>query len=283
VDTVWWEIFVNTQYVKAIARHFCGQIMAQCKYVNPETGKQCGSWPYKDPADPACGYCSAHARKLKLIPEERLRVWKERLSTSLIKAHASKNFGLGAQDRREKQSARMTEADRKELEDKQKDEKGAAKKLIHSIFGDQDYDAPQMVQDYREANADFQYTEKIKKTLFIGWYLSDPATRKPATLLELCKLLNMQMAVGREWIESDWFANDLSAALKRTMKLAEPYLDRMNVCRALGGDFKSFQEYNKKYAKHAPIEGEESPEDMFSPEINDEVLGTETGREVVRS
>jgi hypothetical protein len=243
----------------------------ECKYVNPETGKHCGSFPCTKPEDPAYGYCTSHARKLKLLSPEKMAQWKEKLSVALRKSHQTKDFGLGAQARREKQGARMTAEAQHEQEVKQKEEKDAAQKLIHNIFGDQNYDAEQITQEFREANADFKWSDKVRKTIFIGWYLSDPATRKPGTLLELCKTLNMQMAVGREWIDSDWFANDLAAALRRTMKLAEPYLDRMNVCRALGGDFKSFQEYTKKFGKHEKAEGEEEVDDIFDPEINQKV------------
>ena len=221
------------------------------------------------------GYCFAHSVKLGLVSEEKIKKLRENQSVSALKARESPNWGKKAKEKRIKESVKLSEEKQRELEDKQKKDKEEAQQLIHSIFGDQGYDAGEIVREYKQANADFQYTDKIRKFIFIAWFLSDPATRIPGTLKELCTLLNMGMALARQWIDSDWFATDLHNALKKTMKLAVPYLARVTLGKALGGDFKALQEFNKMFGKHEPVEGEEDVDDMFDQGINEEVEAQE--------
>ena len=250
--------------------------MAQCLYKNPKTGDQCkNTWPCVTPGDPMYGYCFAHATKLGLVPEEKIKQQREKQSLSALKARESPNWGKKVKEKRIEASEKLSEEKRRELEERQKTEKEAAQQLIHNIFGDQGYNAIEIVQEYKDANADFTYTDKICKFIFIGWFLSDPGTRVPGTLKELCTLLNMGMALGRQWIDSDWFATDLHNALKKTMKLAVPYLARVTLGRALGGDFKALQEFNKMFGKHEPTEGEEDVDDMFEEGVRDEVQSME--------
>jgi len=246
--------------------------MAQCKYVNPKTGVQCGNtWPCSNAGDPMFGYCFAHARVLKLVPEEKAKLVEDKRHNAIIEAAKSPTWGFKAKEKRLKKAAEMSEEKKAEIAAKHESEKDEARKLIHSIFGDQNYDAKEIIQEYRDANADFTYDDKIAKTIFIGWYLSDPLTRNPLTLKELCSMLGMQMVVGRNWIDSDWFATDLHNALKKTMKLAVPYLARVTLGKALGGDFKALQEFNKMFGKHTPSEGEDDVDDIFDDDTREAV------------
>jgi len=246
--------------------------MAQCKYVNEKTGVQCKQgFPYSDSGHPGFGYCFKHAQVLKLIPDEELKKYEDKRNNAIIEAAKSPNWGKKAKAKRLAKAAEMSEEKKAELAAKHEGEKDEARKLIHSIFGDQNYDAAEIIQEYKDANADFTYDDKIAKTIFIGWYLSDPLTRNPLTLKELCSMLGMQMVVGRNWIDSDWFATDLHNALKKTMKLAVPYLARVTLGKALGGDFKALQEFNKMFGKHTPSEGEEDVNEIFDDDTREAV------------
>jgi hypothetical protein len=221
------------------------------------------------------GYCFAHASKLGLVPAERIKEQREKQSVAALKARESPSWGKQVKEKRIAASEKLSVEKRQEIEEKQKTEKEAAQQLIHSIFGDQGYDAVEIVQEYKDANADFKYTDKIRKFIFIGWFLSDPASRIPGTLKELCTLLNMGMALGRSWIDSEWFATDLHNALKKTMKLAVPYLARVTLGKALTGDFKALQEFNKMFGKSESTGGDEDVDDIFESDITEEVQSGE--------
>lgn len=243
----------------------------QCEYVDGKTGKRCeNKWACSTAGDSKYGYCFAHALKLGKVPvEEANRVQEKRIG-KIRESAKSKDWGRIMALKKAGMSAR-TPAEKKradaEAKIKEASEKEKVQKLIHQIFNDQNFDAREMIKEMKENSADFDYSDKLKKFIFITWFVSDPMTRQPVTLRELCLLLGINQATGRQWVDSDWFVSEMYASLNKTMKLAMPFLARMNLGKALGGDFKAFVEFVKQFGKHDVAPGEEDWEETLGKDV----------------
>ena len=166
----------------------------------------------------------------------------------------------------------LSEEAQKKIEQEKKKEIEEAQSLIHKILGDQNYDAAVMFKDVKELGGiDLKSDHQAKKLIFMQWFLADPKTRKPETLYELCKILEVPMTTGRGWMESDWFVSDMHGAMQKNMKLAMPYLARMVLGKAIGGDFNAIKEFLKVFGKHEKKEGESDWNDLFDETILSEV------------
>jgi hypothetical protein len=252
----------------------------QCKAIIEKglrAGQQCqNTWPISDVNDPAYGYCFKHAVAKGLIPKDRVDAANSNRIAAIVKAQGKRKtgeWGRKTADKREKVAEK--EGAERLAEDKEKSERlqEKTKELLHKILGDLDFDAEELMADLKDGANNLAVTKDIQKFIFIGWHVADVGTRKPATLRGLCTALDMKMAEGMDWINSDWFVNDLTASMTRMMKLAMPYLQRKNLENALQNDFKAFQEYTRFFGKKTTgTEGKDWTEDM-EPEIEEAVEG----------
>lgn len=246
----------------------------QCEYVDEKTGKQCANtWACSTVGDPKYGYCYSHALKTGRVPKEEAdRVHDKRIG-KVREAAKSKDWGRimvlkkAGMDKKTPAEKKRAEAESvvKEAEEKKK-----TQALIHQIFNDQNFDAAEMIADMKANSADFDYTDKLKKFIFITWFVSDPLTRLPVSLRELCQVLGLSQSTGRQWVDSDWFVSEMYSSLNKTMKLAMPFLARMNLGKALGGDFKAFVEFVKQFGKHDVAPGEEDWEETLGKDVIEE-------------
>jgi len=240
-------------------------------------GSQCESnFACSDAGDPMYGYCFRHAQTKGLVSKERKADFEDKRVNAMVstrKKTTAENWGIKSKEKREQEIKKLSEERKAKLEEDQRLQKEKVQELIHKILGDQGYDAQEILNDLKGAKADFKYTLSNQKFIFIGWYTADPLTRKPGTLKELCKIVGISVAEGRDWIDSDWFATDLHNSVKKMMKLAMPYLSRVNLARALGGDFNSFKEQFRIFGKHEKVEGEEDWDEVLGEEIATEVEG----------
>jgi len=246
----------------------------QCEYVDEKTGKQCANtWACSTVGDSKYGYCYSHALKTGRVPKEEADRVQEKRIGKVREAAKSKDWGRIMALKKAKMDAR-TPAEKKradaEAKIKENSEKEKVQKLIHQIFGDQDFDAEEMIKEMRTNGADFDYSDKSRKFIFITWSVSDPLTRQPVTLRALCTLLGIKQSTGYEWVNSDWFASEMYLTLNKTMKLAMPVLARMNLTEALQGDFKARQELIKQFGKHDVAPGEEDWEETLGKDVIDE-------------
>lgn len=246
----------------------------QCEYKDEKTGKKCANtWACTTVGDSKYGYCYSHALKLKLVPKEEADRVQEKRIGKVREAAKSKDWGRIMALKKAGMDAR-TPAEKKRAEAesaiKETEEKKKTQALIHQIFNDQNFDAREMIKEMKENSADFDYSDKLKKFIFITWFVSDPMTRQPVTLRELCTLIGINQATGRQWVDSDWFVSEMYASLNKTMKLAMPFLARMNLGKALGGDFKAFVEFVKQFGKHDVAPGEEDWEEALGKDVIDE-------------
>ena len=228
--------------------------------------------------DPMYGYCFRHAIEKGLVPDRKQKEFADSRSRGIIKFHKEKkkgtDWGKFSRDKKLTKAVLQNEEAEKEKINQEIKEKNEADELIHKILGDRDYDAQEMFNDLKGAGADFKYTDSHRKFVFIGWYTSDVATRKPGTLKELCKIIGISNVEGLDWIESDWFATDLKNTMIKHMRLAMPYLHRKNLTKAMTGDMNAFKEFNKVVTKHEIKEGEADWDDELSEEIKVEVNET---------
>lgn len=217
------------------------------------------------------GYCFRHGQKLKLVSKEEQAAFEEKRGRGI--AESWKRGGNVVQISREKakeiakQRALLPQS-KEEAEAIKKKEEEEAQKIIHALLGDEDYDAGEVVKDLEEAGgADFKFDERVKRMIFMQWFLSDPKTRKPVTMHELCRILKMSFAVGRRWMESDWFVDDLQGAMQKSMKLAMPYIARVVLGKALSGEFNSIKEFVKLFGKHEKSEAGEDWNQYFNQDV----------------
>ena len=252
----------------------------QCKAIIEKglrAGQQCeNTWPISDVNDPAYGYCFKHAVAKGLISKDRVDQANSNRIAKIIEAQKKRGMAEWGQKGKKKKAKKEAVAiERQLVEDKEKSERlqEKTKELLHKILGDLDFDAEEWMADLKDGANNLAVTKDIQKFIFIGWHVADVGTRKPATLRGLCTALDMKMAEGMDWINSDWFVNDLTASMTRMMKLAMPYLQRKNLENALQNDFKAFQEYTRFFGKKTTgTEGKDWTEDM-EPEIEEAVEG----------
>jgi hypothetical protein len=249
----------------------------QCVYIYKEgvkKGERCGSnFACVDKNDSKYLHCFKHAQALGLVPKEELAAYEDKRSIAYKQLRDNTPPGQwGERVIAKKKLAKelLSEENRAKQIKIEAEEKKKTADLVHQILGDKDYDAKEMFEDLKDANADFKYTEDMKKFVFIGWYAADILTRKPGTLKELCEILGMRGIEGMDWISSDWFIAKLSETMKKTLRLAEPYLHRVNLAKALGGDFNAYKEYNRTVGKHEIKEGDADWDEELSDDIKQE-------------
>jgi hypothetical protein len=240
----------------------------QCKYRDPMSGKQCGNqFPIADPADPKYGYCFKHAEKMGLLTDTEQKSYREKREEGIQRKAAAKRMGKTTKQVKGEDAAKVRELREKEVERGIRD----SDKLIHDILGDKDFDAAAVMEELREANMDFTYTDKNKKMLFVAWHISDPLTRKPVGLKGLCKVLGVTELKGREWM-SDWFEIDLHIMFKKMLRLALPYVARVNLRKAITGDQNAMKEYFKWFAKESDKAGDDDWRDVIGEQMASEIL-----------
>jgi hypothetical protein len=235
----------------------------ECKGTKND-GSPCRAFPYTDKKHPAYGYCFRCAQKKGLVSDDEVKAFEEK--RQLGRAEARKN-GTKADKREEKKKLALENIStekRIELQNEALKKKQEARELIHKIIGDQNFDAEQMVADLKEVGVPEKWLKEPAKFVFLSWMVSDHKTRKPQMLIELCRLLEISVTEGREWMTSDWFMRESNDTLQRMMKLMNPYLQRINIEKALLGDFNAFKEYNKTFGKYVDSEGESNWEGEFT-------------------
>ena len=252
----------------------------QCKHIHTKglrKGEQCRSnFACADPAEPGYGYCFRHQVERKLVPKEKLEEFNNKRIAGIVRAQKKRGTPEGGRKSEIRKAKVEVEADEKrEVEEKERvrEMQGKVRELLHKILGDLDFDAEELVRDLGDGVKNFAITKDIQKFIFIGWHVADVETRKPATLRGLCLALGMKMAEGMDWINSDWFVNDLTTSMTRMMKLAMPYLQRKNLENALQNDFKAFQEYTRFFGKKTAESGEKDWTEEMDPVIEEMVEG----------
>lgn len=254
----------------------------RCKFVHEEglkRGQRCGSiQACSDPDDPMYGYCFRHAVAKKLVSDEKYKDFENKRVAKIIEAQKKRgtpDWGAKSKAKREKVEGKRDEEEKRENERLQKEEQAQTKILLHKILGDLDFDAAELAIDLKDGIDNLSITHDIQKFIFIGWHVADPNTRRPGTLKELCRVLGMRMAEGLDWISKDWFVNEMTTSMTRMMKLAMPYLQRMNLEKALGNDFNAFKEYIKFFGKKDKDAGDADWTADMSEDVRAAIEGAE--------
>lgn len=197
--------------------------------------------------------------------------FEEARSKGIAESWKTGKFGerLTKKKAKDENKVKKVNAEEKErIEKEKKKESEEVGRLVHLILGDQNYNAQEIVNDMKGVGgADFKMDANARKFVFIQWFLADPKTRAPQTLYELCKIIEMPLITGRDWMESDWFVSDLQAAMQKSMKLAMPYIGKMMLVKGLNGDFNAMKEFARIFGKHEKKEGESDWNDLFSEEV----------------
>lgn len=218
------------------------------------------------------GYCFRHAQKRELISKEELGAFEEKRTEAIRESWKGSRLSADGKRRSKSERKKIEGQDdskaRKKVEEEKKREAREAQDLIHRILGDQEYDAALLVQEMEEMGGlDIGKDPRMQKTIFMQWHLADPKSRKPVGLWELCKLIKLPLSMGKAWMESDWFVSDLHAAMQKSMKLAMPYLARVVLGKAIGGDFNAVKEFLKVFGKHERGEGDTNWNDQFDDDV----------------
>jgi hypothetical protein len=166
---------------------------------------------------------------------------------------------------------------KEQIAEEKKKEDSETQSLIHKILGDENFKAADLVEEMKVAGTNFKVDPKMRKFVFMQWFLADAKTRTPENIYELCKILEMPLSEGRAWMEADWFVSDLLASNLKLMKLAMPHMGRLLLVRAIGqNDLNAAKEFVKTFGKHEKKEGDTDWNDLFGEDILNEageVLG----------
>lgn len=214
------------------------------------------------------GYCFRHGQKMGKVSAEETAAFEEKRGKGVSEAWKR---GRGVRPVSKKEFKKMKEAadqaalPKEVLKAKESQE---AQDIIHMLLGDQGYDAGKFMDEMAAANGeDARKDAKVQKLIFTQWFVADPKSREPKDFYSLCKLLGITMVEGREWMESDWFINDLHGSVNKMMKLTLPYLARMGLAKVIVGDFNAWKELMKMVGKYTPSEGTEDFSNAFDPDI----------------
>jgi hypothetical protein len=203
-----------------------------------------------------------------LISKEETSAFEEKRALKIKESWTKGTYGQRISKKELKRAGiKAPEKTKEQIQEEKDKEAKEAQSLIHKILGDENFDAAGLVEEMRTAGTDFKINEKMRRFVFMQWFLADAKTRKPETLYELCKILDMPLSEGRAWTEADWFISELQTMNQKNMKLAMPFLGRIVLARAIGGDFNAMKEFMKVFGKHESKEGDSDWNDLFEDDI----------------
>lgn len=194
----------------------------QCKFVD-SSNERCGSTiVFKDESHPAYGYCYGHALSKGLLSSGDIEARAKKISEEKTKANAIKARPKLEESVEKAKTLRKT---REKYEE--------AKRLFDSIVGAEVFDLETMAECAKSADLEFK---DETKNLLAMWWLADPLTRLPKTLLEVAKILDVNRYVVESWLSEDSFITKIKQHRLNLMELIAPQVDRTNMIQAIGGD-----------------------------------------------
>jgi hypothetical protein len=228
----------------------------KCVYTG-DSGYPCNSnWAISNPDKPGYGYCGGHARKLGLL-KSKPKAQKE--------ANKAESKARSAKTEKDKKAILLLDS----------------KRLYHRIANDKNYDLSLLMNELKGIYGSKSAKEflEMKKNLFVDWWISDPDTRIPETLREAASVLELKQVQVRSWMDSDDFVNDIDKKSTHSMKLVAPHVNRTVSVKALLGDDKAVEIFNKKISQ----EFEEADMSVLEAldKYKDEVEGGREGENVM--